>query len=69
MLRRLIDVPYEELRVGNRVKSLKSGRTGMIVGLIPEDDATIKIHWDGAPESYISYVYYNYAQYVALIAD
>lgn len=47
--RMLSDVPWEDLRVGDRVRSFRN-TIGVIEKLDPDDDCTVHILWDGTDD-------------------
>ncbi len=58
--RKLSDVPWKELRLGDKVRSAK-GTSGSITTLVSEDDYSIWIEWENDE---ISAVYHHQAQAV-----
>ena len=57
---RVSEVPWEDLKVGQRLLSA-TGQGGTIIELDDRDDCTIHIRWDYGQ---LSHLYHNLGQYV-----
>lgn len=63
---KLNEVPFEKISVGDRVVSAL-GRIGYIKAIVPEDDNSIWIEWEGGGRPKESLVYHHLSDRISYL--